>query len=181
MSLVRRLARTSLAATFVVQGFDALRHPGPLAERANPLLDTLVPMLGLPNDRVMLVRANAVTQMTGGALLATGFLPRVGGALVAASLVPTTLAGHPFWQEEDPKQRKQQRINMLKNLGLFGGALLAALDTAGQPGLAWRAQNLASRGPRNAKHAVRATARATAREARLARKSAQLKVKDAVG
>ena len=52
MSLVRRIARPMLAATFVVQGLDALRHPAPLAEHSSPLLDKLVPMLGLPDDKV---------------------------------------------------------------------------------------------------------------------------------
>jgi putative oxidoreductase len=177
MSLVRRLARPMIAGLFIVQGLDALRHPAPLAERSAPLLDTLVPLLGLPDDKVMLVRANSVAQMAGGALLAAGFLPRVGAGLIATSLVPTTLAGHPFWKEEDPAKRKAQRIQFLKNMGLFGGVLLAVVDTAGKPGLSWRAQNIARVTSREARHALHTTGR----EARLARRSAQLKVQDALG
>lgn len=177
MSIARRIARTCLAGIFIVQGVDALRHPGPLAKRATPLLDKIGPTLGLPDDKETLVRANAVTMITGGALLATGVLPRLGGALVATALVPTTLGGHPFWAEEDPAKRKAQRIQFLKNLGLFGGALLAALDTAGKPGLAWRAQNIAGRSQREAKRALKSTAR----EAKIARQGAQLKVQDALG
>ena len=60
---------------------------------------------------------------------------------------------------------------------LSGGVLLAAVDTAGKPGIAWRAQNLANRSQREAKHAIGTAGR----EARLARKSAQIKVKDARG
>ena len=133
--------------------------------------------VGLPDDHEMLVRANAVTQIAGGALLATGVLPRLGGAMVAASLVPTTLAGHPFWQADDPAQRKVQRISFLKNLGLFGGALLAALDTAGQPGLAWRAQRVGKVTERQAKRVLKNASR----EATIAKQGAQLKVKDALG
>jgi uncharacterized membrane protein YphA (DoxX/SURF4 family) len=178
MSLVRRLARPMLASLFVVQGFDALRHPGPLAGRAAPLLERLAPVLGLPaDDKELLVRANAVAQMAGGAMLATGFLPRVGAGLLAGSIVPTTLAGHAFWKEQDPQQRKVQRIQFFKNTAILGGILLAVVDTAGKPGLVWRAQNVARLTQRETRHAVRTTGR----QARLVRQGAKLKVQDALG
>lgn len=177
MSLVRRVARPMIASIFVIQGLDAFRHPAPLAKRSSPLLDKAIPALGLPNDKEMLVRANGVTQMVGGVMLATGFLPRLGALAIAASLVPTTLAGHPFWQEEDRQQRKMQRIQFLKNTAMMGGVLLAAVDTAGKPGLAWRAQNIANRSQRGAKRAVKTTAR----EAKIARQGARIKVQDALG
>ena len=91
MSIVRRVARPMIAAIFIVQGLDAFRHPGPLAQRSSPLLDKAIPALGLPDDKELLVRANGVTQMLGGAMLAAGFLPRVGAMAIAATLVPTTL------------------------------------------------------------------------------------------
>lgn len=176
MSLVRRVARPMIASIFVIQGLDAFRHPAPLAKRSSPLLDKAIPALGLPNDKEMLVRANGVTQMVGGIMLATGFLPRLGAIAIAASLVPTTLGGHPFWKEEDAAQRKTQRIQFLKNMAMMGGVLLAAVDTAGKPGLAWRAQNIANRSQRGAKRAVKTTAR----EAKIAKQSARIKVQDAL-
>ena len=177
MSPVRRVARPMIAAMFVIQGFDAFRHPAPLAKRSSPLLDKIIPVLGLPDDKELLVRANGLTQMLGGIMLATGFLPRLGATAIAASLVPTTLAGHPFWKEEDPQQRKTQRIQFLKNMAMMGGVLLAAVDTAGKPGLAWRAQNIANRSQREAKRALKTTAR----EAKIAKQSAKIKVQDALG
>jgi uncharacterized membrane protein YphA (DoxX/SURF4 family) len=166
-----------IAGIFVIQGLDALRHPAPLASRATPLLEKVAPALGLPVDGELLVRANAVAQILGGAMLARGFLPRVGATLLAGSIVPTTLGGHAFWQEKDPAKRKQQRIQFLKNTAMLGGVLLAAVDTGGKPGLAWRAQHLASRSRREASHALNTTAR----EARIARQSAQLKAQNALG
>jgi uncharacterized membrane protein YphA (DoxX/SURF4 family) len=166
-----------IAAMFVIQGFDAFRHPAPLAKRSSPLLDKVIPALRLPDDKELLVRANGLTQMLGGIMLATGFLPRLGATAIAASLVPTTLAGHPFWKEEDPQQRKTQRIQFLKNMAMMGGVLLAAVDTAGKPGLAWRAQNIANRSQREAKRALKTTAR----EAKIAKQSAKIKVQDALG
>ena len=165
-----------VAAIFIVQGLDAFRHPGPLAQRSSPLLDKAIPALGLPDDKELLVRANGVTQMLGGAMLAAGFLPRVGAMAIAATLVPTTLAGHPFWKEEDPAKRKAQRVQFLKNMAMMGGVLLAAVDTAGKPGLTWRAQNLANRGQREAKLALKSTGR----EAKIAKRGAQIKVQDAL-
>jgi hypothetical protein len=46
----------------------------------------------------------------------------------AGSLVPTTIAGHPYWAVEDPSARKMQRIQFHKNMAMIGGLLLAVLD-----------------------------------------------------
>jgi putative oxidoreductase len=59
--------------------------------------------------------------------------------------VPTTLAGHRFWEEDDPARRHQQQIHFFKNLGLLGGLVLAAADTGGAPSLGWRARRAARR------------------------------------
>jgi putative oxidoreductase len=61
-------------------------------------------------------------------MLATNRLPRVSALLLAASLMPTTYAGHPFWSETDKQVRQQQRASFLKNVGLLGGLLVTALD-----------------------------------------------------
>jgi putative oxidoreductase len=82
----------------------------------------------LPADDVMLVRANAATQVAAGVVLASGRLPRLSSFILAASLVPTTLAGHPFWTIDDPKQRGAQRTQFNKNLCMLGGLLLAATE-----------------------------------------------------
>ena len=82
-------------------------------------------------------------QVGAGLMLALGRFPRLSSALLAGSLVPTTLAGHRFWEEQDETKRAQQRIHFFKNLGMLGGLMLAAVDTEGRPGLAWRAQHAA--------------------------------------
>lgn len=176
MSIVRRIARPMLAAVFVVGGIDQLRHPAAKLGPAGPFLDKVIPMLGLPDDKEMLVRANGAAQAVGGLMLATGRLSRVGGVLVAASIVPTTLAGHAFWEKTDPKERVAQRTQFLKNLGLLGGALLAAVDTDGKPGLAWRARNVSKVTRRQARHA----AKTAKREAKIATQQAHISVQDAL-
>ena len=65
--------------------------------------------------------------------------------------MPTTAAGHRFWEEKDPQRKATQRIQFFKNASMLGGLLLAAVDTEGKPGVAWRARRAASDVRREAK------------------------------
>ena len=69
---------------------------------------------------------------------------------MAGTLVPTTLAGHRFWEADEETDQAQQRIHFLKNLSMLGGLLIAAADTAGKPSLAWRTRNAAKTARREA-------------------------------
>jgi hypothetical protein len=82
-------------------------------------------------------------QIAGGVLLATGKFRRPAALALIGSIVPTTYAGHRFWEELDPATRAQQKMHFLKNVGLLGGLILAAFDTEGEPSLAWRAKRQA--------------------------------------
>lgn len=173
MTVVRRLARPCLASMFVVGGLDSARNPAskvPIAEPVAPRLAAKLPYL--PQDTETLIRLNGAVQLAAGVLLATGRLPRLSAALLAGSLVPTTLAGHRFWEEHDPQRKATQRIHFLKNLGLLGGLMLAAVDTEGKPGLAWRAQHAAH----HAAVGTGRTTRAARREARLAARAARARL-----
>lgn len=176
MSVVRRVARPLLASMFVVGGVDQLKHPSSKSEAARPVVGRLAPLLRLPEDTELLVRANGVLMAGAGTMLALGRLPRLSAAVLAASLVPTTISAHRYWEEEDPQARAQQRVHLLKNLGLLGGLLLAAVDTGGKPGLAYRA-HLASESVQRAARTTRREARHAARtvttEARLKAAQAQ--------
>jgi uncharacterized membrane protein YphA (DoxX/SURF4 family) len=140
MTLVRRIARPLLSAVFLAGGIDSLRDPGSKA----PALDGMAPGIaahipGIPEDDTeQLVRINAAVQVGAGTLLAMGKLPRVSALALALSLVPTTAAGHRFWEETDPGARATQQIHFLKNVSLLGGLLIAAVDLEGRPGLAYR-------------------------------------------
>ena len=140
MTITRRLARPLLASVFVTAGVDTLRNPGPRAELAEPVTSMAASVLPLPADTEMLVKLNAGVQVGAGLLLATGRLPRLAACALVASLVPTTAAGHRFWEEGDPARRKQQQVQFFKNLSLLGGLILAAVDTEGAPSLTWRAK-----------------------------------------
>jgi putative oxidoreductase len=176
MTLVRRVARPMLAAMFVVGGLDQLKHPGSKADTARPLVEKIAPAIGLPDDTELLVRANGAAMVGAGALLALGRFPRVASTVLAATLVPTTVAAHAFWNEQDPEVRARQKVQFLKNLGLLGGLLLAAVDTEGRPGLAYRAHMVndsAHRAARQTRREARHVAHAAAREAKLKAVQAQ--------
>ena len=144
MSVSRRLARPMLAATFVSGGLDAVRHPEAKEAKADKVAPVIARLLGLFADTPTLVRINGAVQVVAGTLLATGRLPRVAASVLAVSLVPTTLAGHRFWEENGP-QARAQRVHFLKNTAMLGGLILAAVDTEGRPSLGWRARRAAER------------------------------------
>jgi uncharacterized membrane protein YphA (DoxX/SURF4 family) len=116
---IRVLTRWCLAPLFVIAGAEAARAPGARAEKAEHL--------GLPVPELA-TRANGGLMVVAGGALALGYHPRLAALALAGSLVPTTLAGHAFWEESDPKAISAQRVQFLKNLALLGGLLLVATD-----------------------------------------------------
>jgi uncharacterized membrane protein YphA (DoxX/SURF4 family) len=131
-----------LASIFVIQGYDTLLHPEKVAPRAEPVVQSLSEKIpAVPEQTEQAVRINGAIQLAAGSLLVMGKLPRLSALALAATLIPTTLAGHPFWATDDKQERAQQRIHFLKNAGLLGGLLIAAADTGGDPSLAWRSRH----------------------------------------
>lgn len=144
--LIRRVARPMLAGIFVSGGIDALRNPAAKADvAADPIAGAADKLNVEAPEPELLVKVNGGAMVGAGLLLAVGKLPRLASVVLAGSLVPTTLAGHRFWEEDDPQRKAQQQIQFLKNVGLLGGLILAAVDTEGRPGLAWRAKQAGHR------------------------------------
>jgi putative oxidoreductase len=145
-----------LASVFAIQGYDTLRRPERVAPLAEPVAQPVTEHVpALPDKTEQLVRINGGIQLAAGSLLALGRWPRLSALAIAATLVPTTLAGHRFWEADDTQERAQQRIHFLKNLAILGGLLITAADTAGRPSLAWRSRHAA----RSARHDVSLAAR----------------------
>ncbi len=148
--LIRRIARPLLSAVFIGQGVETLRNPKvtlDAAQTAVTTLQTLPDPVGskIPSDPETVARINAVVQVGGGLLLATGKLPRIASAALAFTVVPGSLGGHLFWNEHDPERRVQKRRDLLTDLSLLGGLIIASADTAGKPSLGWRGRRAASR------------------------------------
>lgn len=175
MSVVRRIARPMLAAVFIAGGIEALRRPGKRAEQAQPLVERASEPLHLPDDAELIVRANGVLMIGAGALLAAGRMPRTAAGVLAGTLIPSTIVEYPFWQTDDPQERRNQIVHTIKNVGLLGGLLLAAVDTEGKPGLAYRAKMAGD----NLSRTARQTRREAGMAVKLATKEARLKANHA--
>jgi putative oxidoreductase len=136
MSLVRRLARPMLASMFVMGGVEEVRNAAALSPTARRVTDKVVPLIQarvpssvpLPSDPPGWVRLNGVVKVGAGLMLATGRFPRLAALVLAGSLAPTTIAGHPFWQEQDAEAKAEQRRQFYKNVSMTGGLLIAAVD-----------------------------------------------------
>ena len=148
--LIRRIARPLLSAAFIGQGVETLRNPKATADAAEPTvaaLRTLPEPLGgkVPSNPETAARINAAVQVGGGLLLATGKLPRIASAALAFTVIPGSLGGHLFWNESDPELKAQKRRDLLTDLSLLGGLIIASADTAGKPSLGWRGRQAAGR------------------------------------
>ncbi len=151
MPVLRAVARPMLASIFILQGYDSFRRPERYAPRAEPVVRPIAERVSaVPAKTEDAVRLNGAVQMVAGSLLALGRWPRLSALAIAATLVPTTLAGHRFWEEEEEGNAAQQRIHFLKNVSMLGGLLIAAADTAGKPSLAWRSRHAAKTARREA-------------------------------
>lgn len=118
MNMTRFLGRVLLAPIFLYGGWDTLKHPEPRIKTAEAA--------GAPQPDLS-VRLNAGLMVGAGVLLLLGIKSRLAAALLAASMVPTSLAGHQFWKKEGP-ERKQQLTQFLKNSATIGGLLLFSIE-----------------------------------------------------
>lgn len=174
MSVTRLLARPLLASFFAAAGVNTLRNASEIAPQAKPVTDRIAPLAEqavhkasptatVPTDPATWVRITGAAQIAGAAALATGHFPRLSAGVLAATLVPTTLVAHRFWEATTPEEKREQQVQFFKNASLLGGLIIAAGDTEGRPGVAWRARRAAKDAKREARH----LASAARREAKL--------------
>lgn len=144
MSLIRFLARPMLGSSFVVAGMDKLKNADDTAQQLSPLLRRASQALPFPADEKLLARLIGGTQVGAGTLLALGKFSRFAATVLA---ITSALNAYVEWRSADSsttEARTARRSRLLKNISLTGGVLLAAVDTAGRPSLAWRAEHLAA-------------------------------------
>lgn len=146
-----------LAGYFVVNGVKALKDPAPYAAEQERFASTVVPLARkvapeevatmVPEDTETLARITGGLQVAGGLGLITGIGRRLGAGFIALSMVPQLVGFNA--KGISPEAKAAARNELLKNVALLGGALIAAGDTEGRPGLAWRAQDSAAKLSRN--------------------------------
>ncbi|MGI8747381.1 MAG: DoxX family protein [Deinococcus sp.] len=118
MNILKAAGRAALAGIFIQSGIDALRHPGGRAQ--------LVEQAGLPEPE-LLTRINGGVMAGAGGLMALGLAPRSSALALLASLLPTTIVGHAFWDAEGA-ERQSQLTHFAKNIAMMGGLLLVVAD-----------------------------------------------------
>ena len=110
-------ARILTSGVFIAGGWDAFKAPGHRTKApAN---------IGLPESE-MLVRANGLGMVVAGSAMALGIKPRLAALALAGMLVPTTVAAHRFWEQEDEQGRRTQQTQFLKNAAALGSLLQIA-------------------------------------------------------
>jgi len=177
--LVRRIARPMLAGTFIYGGIQTLRNPQSRVPGAAPIVEQLTEIaekqlpVHVSHDVEQWVKINAGVHVGAGALLALGRFPRFSALALATSLVPTTFAGHRFWEHDDPKEKFGQTSNFLKNTSMLGGLLLAAVDTEGKPSVGWRARKTAGAAAAAAEASYEKASKKAAKAQKRAAKSAK--------
>ncbi len=112
--MLKFLGRICLSGIFILGGSEAYLDPKPRS--------TKMTNIGL-DESEMVVKLNGASMILGGTTLALGIFPRLTALGLIASLLPTTLAGHPFWKETNEQTMKMQRLQFAKNVGLIGGLL----------------------------------------------------------
>ncbi len=115
--MFKTLGHVLLGYMFITGGYGAFAEPGYRVGK--------VDQAGIPAARQAVI-LNGGTMMVAGTALAVGFLPKLAALILIGTLIPTTLVGHDFWQQEDPQARRNQQIHFNKNVAMIGG-LVAVL------------------------------------------------------
>lgn len=123
------LGRAALSAVFISGGLNTTRNADKLVGLVEPKLrrwglSSLVDKYGTEK----LVQTNGATMIAGGAALALGIKPRLASLALLGSLIPTTAAGHAFWESEGEQKKAQEMSAFLANAAVAGGLLYVASD-----------------------------------------------------
>ncbi|WP_125609574.1 DoxX family protein [Specibacter cremeus] len=153
MILIRALARPMLASSFILSGVTQLRHAEDTARQLAPVLGRVSAALPVQASEQTLARALGGAQIGAGALLAAGKFSRLAAVVLSATAALNAYVEYRSAGTDTREAKAHRRSQLAKNIGLAGGALLAAVDTAGRPGLAWRAGHLVDAGMKAGKQA----------------------------
>ncbi len=181
MSFVRFLARPMLASSFVLAGMDKLKNADDTAAQLSPLLRRAADSLPFQTDEKVLARVIGGTQIGAGVFFALGKSARLAATILA---VVSALNAFVEWRSADissTQARDARRKQLLKNVSLTGGVLLASVDTAGRPSLAWRAEHFAAGAKKSAGHLATDAKKTTAKRLDKADKAVRKAVDHATG
>lgn len=115
MKSIPLIGRVLFSLIFII---SAVGHfsPAPIAMASAagvPLAHIVVPFSG-------------IMELVGAMLIILGYRGRFGALLIAAFLVPVTLMMHQFWAAPTAMEAMMHQAMFMKNLSLFGAALIIA-------------------------------------------------------
>jgi len=125
MTLLAPLGRLLFAAIYIIS----------IATHMQPGSVAYAKQVGLP-AAAFLVPASGILAGLGGLSVALGYHARLGAALIALFLIPVTLTMHNFWAVKDPMMAQLQIAMFMKNVSMFGAALLIVYFGSGPYSLA---------------------------------------------
>ena len=138
VSLVRLVARPMLASAYIGNGISRIKNPQAATGSVKPLVNLCKKKLDVNVDAELVARATGVAQVAAGSMLAIGKFPRL-----SSSILVSTYLMEVVGQQLNRESRSNE--SFWSKTAILGGALLAAVDTDGKPGLAWRAQHAADK------------------------------------
>jgi len=147
MSLLRKIARPLLGASFIANGVDRLRNTDEASAKIESTLEEIGSLV--PQAEPLVSNAKLTTQVLGGVelvagvALATGRFPRASALLLTGVHKFDSYAEYRTAEIESDSDVTAQRKTLLKNVSILGGLWLAVVDLDGKPSLGWRAEHLA--------------------------------------
>ena len=122
----KALGRVLVGSLFIYGGQNALKHKEYLAPNMVEPKREQLKLDKLPMTSHQLVQANGVGMVALGSALALGIRPQLAALGLLGLLTPTTLAGHAFWEIDDPQAKNQQMTSFFGNVAAAGGLLTIA-------------------------------------------------------
>ncbi len=116
-----RIGRALLAAPFVSGAASVLKDSGPLPGFAHKA--------GIPHPELA-TKVAAGAMVVGALAVGTGVAPVVGGVVLAASLIGTTVVVHEFWSPQEQAVAAAHRKGFIANCGLLGGVIVVSAHAA---------------------------------------------------
>jgi putative oxidoreductase len=117
--MLKTLGHLLLGSMFIYGGYHAFIEPG---HRVH-----LVEKAGITPAREATI-FNGGVMMVAGAALSLGIMPKLAATILIGSLIPTTLVGHSYWNEDNPATLAQQQIQFFKNMSMLGGLILVLTE-----------------------------------------------------
>lgn len=181
MSLLRFIARSLIAGTYIVDGINKVTKPAESAAEAEAFTEKVTPLVQrvapagysswVPENSETWVRIGGVAQIAGGAMFATGIGRRLGALLLAKASVLNIAIALPA-KDATKLEKQAARPEVLTRVALLGSTLLATQDLQGNPSLSWRAGHTMDKVEKQASDTTEKLSRKAKKAARKARKQA---------